>query len=1032
MANHSEGWIAFFARHKVAANLLMTLMIMGGIFALEKLNIQFFPNFTLDIVRVSVVWPGASAEDVETGLTTPLEQVLKSVDDLRKMTSTSAEGRSAITLEFREGTDILLALNQVKQRVDEFRNLPREAEDPQITHIARYEPVSRLILYGDDLDTLRPLAHRFERELLDRGIDKVNVIGLPEEEIAIEFTHDTLNALGLSLDQIAERIDQFSRDIPAGSFGDQELLKVLRVTEQRRSELEFSRIPLSALPAGRIELGGVAKIKRQPIKNSTFLTFRGKPAVELQIRRAEHGDSFKSAEIFNRWLSQVRGQLPQSIQLHVYNETWGLIKERINLLLKNGVTGLILVVAILYLFLSGRVAFWVAFGIPVSFMATLLLLYIAGGSINMISLFGLIMALGIIVDDAIVVGEDALAHYQMGEPPLLASEGGARRMLAPVMASSMTTVAAFLPLMLVGGPTGKILFAIPLVVISVILASLVESFWVLPAHLRHAFAKMHGGDDGKLRQKFDAAFRNFKEQRFRPLVKAALRYRGLTIAAACSLLILSLGLVAGGRVHFLFFAAPEADILYATVGFVPGTPKETVSAYLAEIEKVLRQTAEELSHEPLLRTVERIQGQGLSNDGRLQQQADHLGAMVVELVPSEEREVRSWELIEAWRKHIPQVPGLDNLIIVARQVGPPGRDVSVRLVGDDAQVLKRAALELQESLKSIPGLTDVTEDLPYGREQWIYRLTPIGESLGLTPEELGRQLRTAFAGRLVQIFQDGPDEVEVRVRLAQEERAHLKVLENFQVKLPTGEFVPLHTVAKARSKQGFEILRHANGRLAVDVSAEINTQLNKPGLVMESLMTVTLPQLAKKYGIEYSSSGRAEDRAETLADMKRGGMMGLMLIYLILAWVFGSYGWPVIVMAAIPFGLVGAIVGHLVMGIDLTILSLFGIFGLSGIVVNDSIILVSFYHHLRGSGMGLFQALEEAACQRLRAVLLTSLTTIAGLLPLLFETSLQAKFLIPMAVSIAFGLFFATALVLLVIPALLYVYEDWREKLASW
>ena len=1032
MANHSDGWIPFFARHKVAANLLMILMIMGGVFALEKLNVQFFPNFSLDIVRVSVIWPGASAEDVETGLTTPLEQVLKSVDDLRKMTSTSAEGRSAITLEFREGTDILLALNQVKQKVDEFRNLPRDAEDPQITHIARYEPVSRLVIYGEDLDELRPLAHRFERELLDRGIDKVNVIGLPEEEIAIEFTHEALDVLGMGLEQIAERIDQFSRDIPAGSFGDRELLKVLRVTEQRRTELEFSKIPLSADPSARIELGGVAKIKRQPLNNSTFLTFQGKPAVELQIRRAEHGDSFKSAEIFNRWLAEVEGQLPQSVHLHVYNKTWEMIRERINLLLKNGATGLVLVVAILYLFLSGRVAFWVAFGIPVSFMATLLLLYVAGGSINMISLFGLIMALGIIVDDAIVVGEDALAHYQMGETPLSAAEGGARRMLGPVTASSMTTIAAFLPLMLVGGPTGKILFAIPLVVISVILASLMESFWVLPAHLRHAFAKMHAGEEGKLRRKFDNAFRRFKEQRFRPLVRAALRNRGLTLAAACSLLIISLGLVAGGRVHFLFFAAPEADILYATVGFVPGTPKEKVKAYLAEMEDRLRQTARELSSKPLLRTVVRIQGQGLSNDGRLQQQAEHLGAIIVELVPSEERDVRSWEVIEAWRKKIPPAPGLDNLIIVARQVGPAGRDVSVRLVGDDAHDLKRAAVDLVETLKAIPGLTDVTEDLPYGREQWIYRLTPIGESLGLTPEALGRQLRTAFAGKLVQIFQDGPDEVEVRVRLAEEERAHLKVLENFQIKLPTGEFVPLHTVAKARSRQGFEILRHANGRLAVEVSAEINTHVNKPGLVMESLMTETLPQLAKQYGIEYGSSGRAEDRAETLADMRRGGLMGLMLIYLILAWVFGSYGWPLIVMAAIPFGLVGAVVGHMVMGIDLTILSLFGIFGLSGIVVNDSIILVSFYHHLRRGGMDLRRALEEAACQRLRAVLLTSLTTIAGLLPLLFETSLQAKFLIPMAVSIAFGLFFATALVLLVIPALLYVYEDWREKLASW
>ncbi|XSG86506.1 MAG: efflux RND transporter permease subunit [Methylohalobius sp. ZOD2] len=1021
-----RGWIRFFVRHAVAANLFMVMMLLGGLYALDKLNVQFFPNFTLDIVRVSVSWLGASAEDVEDGLTTPLEQALKSVDDLRQMTSTSAEGVSSITLEFEEGTDILLALNQVKQRVDEFRNLPRGAEDPTVTQAARYEPVARLILYGARLKELRPLAHRFERELMGRGIDKVDIVGLPEEEVAIEFSDPTLNALGLSLDQVAERIDSFSRDIPAGHLGDRETLKVLRVTEQRRAPSEFARIPVTS-GTERVELGSVASIRRQPRPNSTHLSFRDQPAVELRIRRAEHGDSLKSAEAFAAWLAETKPNLPATVRLHVYDETWHLIRERINLLLKNGAGGLVLVVLILYLFLTGRVAFWVALGIPVSFMATLLILYAAGGSINMISLFGLIMALGIIVDDAIVVGEDALTHYQSGDSPLDAAESGGKRMLAPVMASSLTTVAAFLPLMLVGGPTGKILFAIPLVVVSVIGASLLESFWVLPAHLRYAFERIHGKQEGEWRRRLDQGFQIFRETYFRPLARAALNHRGLTLACAVALLIASLGLVAGKRVQFVFFTAPEADMLQATVAFVPGTVKERLDHYLANLEAALHEAEAELSPDrPLVRTALQLHGQTLSTAGALQQQGDHLGAMVVELMPSETRSVRSWELIEAWRARIAEAPGLDNLSISARQVGPPGRDVSVRLTGDNADRLKQAASDLVQALEAVPGLSDVTSDLPYGREQWIYRLTSVGEMLGLTPAEIGRQLRTAFSGRLVQIFQDGADEVEVRVRLAEMERSHLDVLNTFQVRLPGGERVPLHTVARADTRQGFEVLRHASGRLAVEVSAEIDTRVNKPDLVMETLDDSVLPQLARRYGIDYQSSGRAEDRAETLADMKKGGLTGLVLIYLILAWVFGSYGWPLVVMVAIPFGLVGAIFGHWIMGLDLTILSLFGIFGLSGIVVNDSIILVSFYRDLRAQGWGLGAALEEAACQRLRAVLLTSLTTIAGLLPLLFETSLQAKFLIPMAVSIAFGLLFATALVLLVIPALLGIYEHKR------
>ncbi|BCX89557.1 hypothetical protein MIN45_P1930 [Methylomarinovum tepidoasis] len=1027
----AHGWIRFFVRHPVAANLLMVMMVLGGVFALDRLNVQFFPTFELEIIRVNVSWPGASAEDVERSLTTPLEQQLKSVDDLRHMTSTSSEGRCAITLEFREGTDILLALSQVRQRVDEFRNLPAGAEDPEVVHLARYEPVTRLIVYGGSLEWLRPLVHRFERELLDLGVDKVDILGLPEEEIAIELDESALEALHTGLDQIAAQIDRFSRDVPAGTVGDRENQKMVRVMAQRRQVWEFRHLPLVTAAGDRIELGDVARVERRARKGSVLLHFQGQPAVELQIRRAQHGDTFKVAGIFNDWLARTRPTLPPQIHLHVYQQNWRLIQERIELLLKNGAGGLVLVVAILYLFLSGRVAFWVAFGIPVSFMATLLILWLAGGSINMISLFALIMALGIIVDDAIVVGEDALAHYQMGEEPLAAAEGGARRMLAPVLASSLTTIAAFLPLMLVSGPTGRILFAIPLVVIAVILASLVESFWVLPAHLRHAFAHMHHREEGKWRRRFDAAFRHVRERRFRPLVRYCVQHRGLTLAAALALLIATLGLVAGGRVPFIFFTAPEANVVYATVGFIPGTPRAKVEAQLERMRQTLDQVARQLSPDrPLIRTTVTIEGSAISSAGFLQQSGDHLGAMIVELVPSEQRQVRSWQLIEAWRKAIPGAPGLDNLVIEARQVGPPGRDVSVRLIGDDAPTLKQAAQELMAALKAMPGISGVLEDLPYGREQWIYRLTPVGEMLGLTPAELGRQLRTAFSGRLVQIFQDGPDEIEVRVRLAGMEREYLDVLQRLQIRLPDGERVPLHTVAVARPKRGFEVLRHAEGRLAVEVSAQIDTRVNKPGRVMAALMEEILPQLARRYGIDYESSGRAEERAETIADMKKGALLGLVLIYLILAWVFGSYGWPLVVMAAIPFGLIGAIWGHVVMHLDLTILSLFGIFGLAGIVVNDSIILVTFYQHLRRHGLDLSAALEEAACQRLRAVLLTSLTTVAGLLPLLFETSLQARFLVPMAASIAFGLLFATVLVLLVIPALLGVYEHWRERLA--
>ena len=1034
--NHKTDLLGLFAHHKVASNLLMVMMIIGGLVGLDKMNIQFFPTFELDFIRVSVVWSGASAEDVERGITTPLEQRLKNVDQLRNITSTSAIGISSITLELEEGSDILIALNQVKQMVDEFRNLPNDAEEPQVFNIVRYEPVARLLISGvSDPAELRTLAHRFERELLARGIDKVDFIGLAEEEIAIEVDEKQLHQLNISRAELSERIDQLSRDLPAGSFGEAENSQELRTLEQRRDEQSFARLPVISDDDTRIDLGAIATIQRRAKKSSLMLTVDQEPAVELVIRRSEQGDSLASATIFNDWLAEQRTILPPGIALHVYDESWQLIEERIMLLLKNGGGGLVLVVAILYLFLSSRVAWWIALGIPVSFMATMLILWLAGGSINMISLFGLIMALGIIVDDAIVVGEDALAHYQSGEEALLAAEGGARRMFAPVIASSLTTIAAFIPLMLVSGPTGNILATIPLVIIAAISASLIESFFILPGHLRHTFVKMHHAPPSGFAARFESLFSNFREHHFRALVGHALAHRGVTLSIVVALLIMVLGLLAGGRIPFNFFPSPEPKLLYVNTRFVPGTPRAEVSRFLSQLEQKLNQSVAELTDQPLVTTLVVRHGSGISSRGGEGRVGDHMGSMVVELVEPDQRSVRNEQLIQRWRKQVVMPAGLDQLSIMARRTGPPGRELAIRLNGDKPGPLKQAALALAETLEAMPGVSNISDDMAFGRDQLLFELTPTGEALGLSATSLGMQLRSAFDGRLVQLFQDGPDEVEVRVMLPRHQRETLSMVDALNIRLESGEAVPLSSVAQWHTRRGFEILRHADGQLAIEVSAEVNPSVNNTGRILASLSKTTLPDLADQYGFSWSFEGRAAEKGETMRDMKRGLVIGLALIYIILAWVFASYGWPLVVMAAIPFGLIGALVGHWLMGLDLTILSIFGLFGLSGIVINDSIILVSFYQQLRMRGLNLYDALVEASCQRLRAVLLTSLTTIAGLVPLLFETSLQAQFLIPMAVSIAFGLAFATGLVLLVIPVLLSYHETvqqhWTDRSAA-
>jgi len=1015
-----------FVHHPVAANLFMLILMLAGFFALSKLNVQFFPSFNLDVVNVRVEWRGAAAEDVEEGLTTPLEQKLKSVSGVKNLTSTSSQGVSSISIEFKEGTDPISAVDEVKQAVDQFRNLPQDAEPPEVSRVIRYESIARVLLTGDNLSELRGLVRQFEQELLGRGIDKVDLLGLPDEEVAITIAGNELERLGLTLDQVATRIGLTNRDLPAGKVGEGEVQREVRGVNLRRDARDYQDLPLVTEAGSRIELGQVAQIERGPRDNSLFLEVNGKPAVELLLKRAEQGNSLTAAEILNTWLEDTRPKLPPTVQLDVYDEQWSLIEDRIGLLVSNGIQGLIIVVFILLLFLNGRVTAWVAMGIPTAFLATLAVVWLVGGSINMISLFALIMALGVIVDDAIVVGEDAYAHHKMGEDPMYASEGGARRMFWPVIASSLTTVAAFLPLMLVSGPMGKILGDIPFIMICVLLASVIECFFILPAHLRNAFVHDTSKKPYRLRTWLDNAFDRFRDGPFRRAVTLAIEYRGVTITAGLVILILAVGLLAGGRVKFTFFPTPEPQVVYANATFSSGTPRAQVETFLAHLRASLNATEKSYGVKVISQAI--FRSGALAGDQN-PRQGDQFGSITVELTPSEARDVRTETFIADWMARINVPAGIENFVVVPRKQGPPGGDIVVRLGGQDAHALKLAALDLQASLRQIAGVYGIEDDMPYGREQVVFKLTPAGEAMGLTLDDLSRQLRAGLDGKLVQLFQDGAEEVEVRVRLPASERASLNLLERMTIRAPNGDWAPLITVARWTTRQGFEALRHAESQLAVEVLASVNSGQANANEIIAGLSEETMPRLVEKYGVHWTFEGRAADQRETMADMKLGMLLGLSLIYIVLAWVFGHYGWPIIIMLAIPFGLVGAITGHWLMGIDLTILSMFGLFGLSGIVVNDSIVLVEFYRHQREKGMAVNEALINAACLRLRAILLTSLTTIGGLSTLMAETSLQAQFLIPMATSITFGLAFTTVLALLWLPAMLSFYESGHVRL---
>lgn len=1021
------GLMSTFVRHPVAANLLMLCMLLAGLWGTAKLNVQFFPTIEINFAVISTVWRGASAEDTEEAISTVIEEAIDGIEGIKSYSSSSRIGFSLVFVEFEQGWDMAKAQNDINEKLAGIRNLPNSSETPRVSQITPGEDIANFVVSGDiSLEELRPLAKRYESELRGLGFSEVNVIGLPEDNIDIEISREQLDELGLSLEQIGNLVQARAQDFPAGSVGGSLTKRQLRAKEKRDSELGFSSLPVISQGGGQmLRLGDIATIRRTAQDSSVLVHHRGNPAVEFSLRRGENENTLEVAEKLNAWIKATRYDLPPNIQLEVYAENWVNIKERLSLVLRNGLSGLVIIILVLFLFLNGRVAFWVMMGIPTSFCATLAIMEMMGLSINVLTTFALIMALGIIVDDAIVVGEDAVTHLEKGEPPVQAAEGGAMRMFWPVVSSSLTTIGAFMPLLLVGGVMGQVMGNIPMVIICVIIASIVECFFILPGHLHHAFLAT-SGERGKIREGFDRGFNKLKNGLFRSGVETAIKYRSIVLAGLAGTLFIAFSLLGGGVVKFTFFPTPEQSQLKTNVSFIAGTPRETVREFLAYAEEKLWEVNEELGGN-LVQTVVPRSGTAQIPGGPFFRDGTQYGHAHIELFPSDSRNVRNEEIIQAWRDKIVYPSGLETFTINTPKAGPPGRDLQIDVVGGSVGTLKQAALELAEEFRRIPGVSGVQDNMPLGHEQVIYKLTPTAHALGLTTSGIGIQLLNAFDGKLVQIYQEYGDEVEVRVKLPEAERDVLTSLESMPITTPSGATALLGNLVSFDTERGFDQIRHKDGFVSIETSADVDSTVANANEIYGHLRSNVLPGLESKYGVTFKFSGAAEDQAKTFKDLMLGAILGLSMIYITLCWVFKSYGWPFVVMTIIPFGLTGAIFGHYIVGINLTMMSLFGFFGLSGIVVNDSIILVVLYRELKEAGMTTREALIEASVGRFRAVILTSLTTVAGLLPILMETSVNAAFLIPMATTIAFGLAFATILVLFMVPVLLSYYEDLIE-----
>ncbi|MBG6162439.1 multidrug efflux pump subunit AcrB [Labrenzia sp. EL_195] len=1100
----SRGFLELIVRHANAANLIMAVMVLFGAYGLAKLNTQFFPTVITDRISVSISWPGASAEDVAANILEVIEPELRFIDGLDEIVSYGREGAASVQMEFIEGTNMQQALSDVEQAVSGVTTLPLDAETPVVSASTFTDGVATIALRGPFSEqALKVFARQIRDDLLARGIDKVELYGYRSPEYLVEIPERELRRLDLTIADIAGRIAGNTIDLPAGNL-DGAVERQIRALSEDRSPEAVGRIEVKSFASGektRVEDIGTVVRDFDSSENQGFS--KGTRAIELQILRTEKTDTLKAAQIVDDYLDDVSRQLPQTLEILKYDVRADAVKGRISLLVENGLTGLVLVVAILFLFLNARIALWVAAGIPVAMMATLGIMWLMGESINMISMFALIMMLGVIVDDAIVVGEHTATRQSMGDSPDDAAVNGATTMLAPIFAASLTTIAAFLPILLVSDVLGQIMGTLPVVVVAVVIASLIECFLVLPGHLSHALGSRPGWswwrvvivagvpafflsalvaqpdisvppyldivDDplrslrdtagvfvfemivvsvcfvlalalesllmalrrSKQRQEdpdrpswfrrgFDTGFNWVRDYPFRAFVAVAVHWRYATLAVAIAAMVLAVGLVRGGRVGFTFFPSPEAENLTASIFFHAGIPETEAIAGIGRIEEALKDAEAGLTRdngETLVQATYATLGRAGNNRG------DNVANITVQLSRSEDRTVRTPDIVRAWREAIPSIPGTSRIAVAERRGGPPGRDLDIRLTGASLQDLKAAAEELQEELSAFPGTSAVEDDLPFGKPELLVELTPRGRALGFTVESAARQIRNAFEGNIARRFAEGDEEVAVRVKqvFGADGTAALRQL---SVRTPAGEFVPLTEVVNLTDAQGFSVILRRDGGTVVSVVADVDSTITSNNQIIAELSSEFLPALTQKYGLEYSFAGRAEEQSNAFSDLLTGVMMAVAGIYIILAAIFGSYSRPIVVMSIIPFGIVGAIVGHYLMGFNLTILSMIGLLGLAGILVNNSIILVARFEERLSLGEAIDTAAIGSSCDRLRAVLLTSMTTIGGLLPLMFETSLQAQFLLPMAITIVFGLATATALVLVLVPALVMIGDD--------
>ncbi len=1014
-----RGPISWMCRNGVTPNLLMIFLIVGGLVAMVNITKEVFPEFALDVVNVSVSYPGASPEEVEQGIVLALEEAIRGVENIVEVTSSSREGSGSISAEYDPGANAIQVYQDIQQAVDRIRTLPDDAEEPQIELVSRRREVLDLQVYGDASEwALRNIAENVRERLLQTpGITQVEIDNARNFEVHILPEREILRTYNLTLQDIATRIARTSVEIPGGGIQTSSGEILLRFDERKDFAQEFATIPIITTPEGAVlTLGDIAQVREEFEDVDQYTLYNGKPAINLEVFRV--GDQTPTGVSSAVWkaLDEISDSLPTGIGIDVNRDSSELFEQRRDLLLRNMGTGLIVVLLLLGLFLEPRVAFWIMLGIPISFAGSFLVLSYLGVSINMISMFAFIIALGIVVDDAIVVGENIYEYRLQGYNPLDAAVKGAQDVAIPVFFSIATNCLTFIPLAFLPGADGKIWLVLPAVVISVFLISLFESLFILPNHLAHV---KETSKNPLIRlitvvQRFTSWGLNFFiNKMYAPFLRGAIHMRYLVVAISIAMLSVMLGYAGSGRMGFSFFPRTESDQAVVTATLPVGSPTAFAEAVRKELEVAALEIAEE--HENLVK--------GL----RTQVSPTTVG-LTLYLEQPNIRPLSTSEVTRIWREKVGEIVGLETLRYESDRGGPGGgASITTELSHPNVQTLEQAAGRLAERMAEYEGVSDIDDGFNLGKEQLTYTLKPEGRSLGLTSVEVARQIRNAFEGAEALRQLRERNEVRVRVILPKDQRTSEYDVEQLLIRTPAGEDVPLRQIAEISRGRAYTSINRIDGRRVINVSANV-TPDDATSRVEQALVEEVFDDMKADFpGLNIGFGGRQQDRKESFGTLGVGFGFALMGIFTLLAIPFKSYTQPIIVMIAIPFGIVGALLGHLVMGYNLSVISVMGIIALSGVVINDSLVMITYANEQRKKGETPFNAIYYAGIRRFRPILLTTLSTFGGLAPMILETSRQAKFLIPMAISLGYGLLFATAIILLLIPSLYIIEDDIRR-----